>query len=230
MPRKLRTAKTRHESVPLAFQHYLLHGHVEAALAVDAETSWLDLLRLTGSQGPSRAEQRAVWLGVRDELLAEWIAQRPGTRPHGWWIHDAPMWTTDVPPRAHALAVTYREVWDLRQPRTRVGGVGTPIYEALNYVPAFVFGLPERFVSAEDVLLYNGRSRDVHGHPIGTYRDGGFPYAAIDPNDPPVYESQTTYLERHRFLSAAERRAVPADAWLPERVRVDGDDDPSTAA
>ena len=32
---------------------------------------------------------RADWQRHRDELLREWIAERPGSRPWGWWAFDA---------------------------------------------------------------------------------------------------------------------------------------------
>src|SRR3972149_4365387 len=40
------------------------------------------------------------WEAIREEILADWIQERPGTRPHMWWAVDAPA------------------------PRLRVGGVG----------------------------------------------------------------------------------------------------------
>ena len=32
----------------------------------------------------------SVWRQHRDALLAEWIAERAGTRPAAWWTHDLP--------------------------------------------------------------------------------------------------------------------------------------------
>ena len=41
----------------------------------------------------------------------------------------------------------------------------------------------------------------------------GVPYLAdVDPNDPPIFESEASYLDRHGLLTAAERRRLrPAD-------------------
>ena len=36
---------------------------------------------------PSRAE---AWDELRDEILPDWIAENPGTRPAAWWEFDAP--------------------------------------------------------------------------------------------------------------------------------------------
>ena len=33
---------------------------------------------------------RHCWEDLRDEVLADWIAERPGTRPYAWWKYDAP--------------------------------------------------------------------------------------------------------------------------------------------
>ena len=33
---------------------------------------------------------RGPWQAHRDEVLAEWIEDRPGTRPWAWWEFDAP--------------------------------------------------------------------------------------------------------------------------------------------
>ena len=36
---------------------------------------------------------------------------------------------------------------------------------------------------------------------------------AIDPADPPVFESQAAYLDRHKLLTEVERECLPADAF-----------------
>jgi len=90
----------------------------------------------------------------------------------------------------------------------------------LNVVPAFRFGIPCSWVSAFDVSFYNGRSRDVHGNRIGEkYEEGNFPYDAIDPADPPAFESQAAYLQRHRLFLPGEENRIPAEASDPEVVR-----------
>ena len=33
---------------------------------------------------------RTAWQALRDELLADWIAEHPGTRPAAWWLFDSP--------------------------------------------------------------------------------------------------------------------------------------------
>ncbi|MFA9477109.1 hypothetical protein ACERK3_02260 [Phycisphaerales bacterium AB-hyl4] len=39
---------------------------------------------------PCDTERRRAWEVLRDDLLPEWIADHPGTRPWAWWRYDAP--------------------------------------------------------------------------------------------------------------------------------------------
>jgi hypothetical protein len=68
-------------------------------------------------------------------------------------------------------------------------------------------------------------AEDAGGAAGGRYHEGHFPHNAIDPNNPPRFESQAAYLERHGLLSPEERRRLPADAFEPELVTTDDDDD-----
>jgi hypothetical protein len=137
----------------------------------------------------------ALWREHGEEIVADWIAEHPGTRPWKWWAVDA------------------------REPRRRLGGIGTPAHEALAYAPSFAFGIPTHWVSPWDVAYYTGRARDVHGRPIGTELVGHpFCGVAIDPQDPPRYEAQASYLSRLQLLTAAERRALTPEDFEPEVV------------
>ncbi len=132
-------------------------------------------------------------------MLADFVREHPGQRPHVWWQVEAP-----------------------EERRRRLGGTGTPSHEALAYMPHFKFGIPTSWVAQWSVDYYNGRARDVHGKPIGTeYREGHFKGQAIDPDDPPRFESQAAYLDRHGLLTAEERAALPADAFEREVVTFD---------
>jgi hypothetical protein len=163
------------------------------------------------------AAVRQAWKALRDDLLRGWIEEHPGTRPWGWWTFDAPRWTRK-----------FDAYYDgtLPEPRLRVGGIGTPAFEALNVVPAFTRGIPDSWVSAFDVSFYNGRSVDIHGQRIGTkYTEGRFPHDAIDPEDPPVFESEASYLKRFGLFLRGEKKRVPADAYQPEVVTEEDDAD-----
>jgi hypothetical protein len=75
----------------------------------------------------------------------------------------------------------------------------------LSYWPNFTKGVPSDWVTSWQVEYYNGRAKDVHGQPIGTeYRPGDFTGVAIDPDDPPRFETELEYLRRHGLLLPGE--------------------------
>jgi hypothetical protein len=92
MPRKQRNPKPRVErlEVPPAVRFmletgelpipssagYQLRGRLEC-FSVHEDPDWL----------------RTRWEAARDEILADWILRHPGTKPHAWWLFDAPRTT-----------------------------------------------------------------------------------------------------------------------------------------
>jgi hypothetical protein len=138
----------------------------------------------------SDEEQETILPQLREPILDEWIRRQPGTRPNFWWLQDAP-----------------------EKCRRRLGGVGDPEHEHLNTVERYRHGLPTGFVTKWLEDYYNGRARDIHGKRIGTeYAEGHFAGRGLDPDDPPVYESEAAYLRRHRLLTPdEERRLKPRD-------------------
>ena len=231
MPTK-RTRISRAFAAPVAAPviEFLRSGELPAK--EDAPGGWFEaFLKARDSFAPRHANTglREDWAGVRDELMAEWIAERPGTRPHGWWLFEAPRWTGPFKSRCAGLE------WYLglnAEPRRRLGGIGTPSHEVLNVWPHYAFGIPTSWVSPFDERYYNDRALYVSGRPIGTgYRD----FAGLAPraDDPPRFEAQAAYLERHGLLTAAERRRLPADAFEPECLDccdVDEEPDPRETA
>ena len=133
-------------------------------------------------------ELHDFWNVHSDRIIAEWIENNPGTRPHRWWQYDAP------------------------EARKRLGGIGTPAYEVLAYVPSYTLGIPNSWVTPWQVAYYNGRARDAHNQPIGE-PGREFNGVAIDEEDPPVYESQATYLKRLGLLVPGEERRVGKANW-----------------
>jgi hypothetical protein len=161
--------------------------------ATEAERLIWDDARVCHAQ--NRLTLQEAWRLVSGEVLAEWIPEHPGTRPAVWWRWDAP------------------------EPRRRLGGTGTPAHEALAVAESYCRGIPDSWVTRWDVEYYNGRMVDVHGAPIGTaHREGDFPYDALDPFDPPVYESQAGFLDRHGLLTREERRVLDRDGWPGDEV------------
>lgn len=132
-----------------------------------------------------------LWEAHRDYYLPLFIKEHPGKRPFPWWQWEAP------------------------EPRRRLGGVGTPQEEVLNIVAHSEYGLPgSDWVDQWQVDYYNGRAKDVHGEPIGTnYKEGNFDGVAVDPDDPPRFESQAAYLKRLGLLTKAEERLLTAEDY-----------------
>lgn len=152
-------------------------------------------------------ERRAAWNEVRDEILTEWIITAPGTRSIHWWKFDAPR-----QPVGNFDDCYYDG--KLPEPRRRLGGVGTVAHEVLNYVPAYSFGIPNSWVSQADVEHY---SPDFAG-------------VAIDPEDPPEFESSATYLDRLGLLLPGEKRRIRKADWESEVVMPAEDDEGDTEA
>lgn len=84
MPRLVRRSKFRR--MPASSS-----GRVTHNLRTGQDWWWLDA-SLGGCSDPPIDDDilRAAWSEVGGEILAEWIAENPGTRPAGWWSFSAP--------------------------------------------------------------------------------------------------------------------------------------------
>jgi hypothetical protein len=139
----------------------------------------------------------AAWAAYRDAVIAEHVAEHPGTRPLRWWEIDA------------------------KEPRRRIGGTGTPAAEVLAHGPSFHYGLPAVWITPADVALYTGTARDIHGKLIGIRPPGTkFAGVAIDPNDPPLFESEASYLDRLGLFLPGERKRLTSDDFEPWRLEL----------
>jgi hypothetical protein len=157
---------------------------------------------------------KELWESNRNEYLPLWIKQHPCVRPIPWWLYDAPRWND--PFEGCFFHGT------LPEPRQRLGGIGTPSYEVLAYVPNFNKGIPTSWVSKFDEAYYNGRSKDVHGNPIGTeYKEGDFEGVAINESDPPRFESEASYLQRHGLLTPEEKKYLAKHQELMEPEKIE---------
>lgn len=104
--------------------------------------------------------------------------------------------------------------FDAREPRQRVGGTGDPISEVLAYATSWDgSGIPARWFTEEYAECYD--------HPLENHEHDR-PAITLDPNDPPVFESQAAYLDRLGLLSNAERSQLNKRGWpKPEAVKYD---------
>lgn len=152
-------------------------------------------------------------------LLPAWIKKNPCSRPWAWWTYFAPRWQRK-----------FDAYFDgkLPEPRQRLGGVGDPDFEFLGYVPHFEYGLPVGWITNFDVEYYNGVRKNIHGTIIpAKYKPGDFKGQAIDPENPPTYESEAAYLGRLGLLSKAEEKYLKQHPELlePETVTFEEEDD-----
>jgi hypothetical protein len=139
-------------------------------------------------------ELAAVWEAHSERIVAEHVADHPGSRPERWWQYN------------------------VTEPRQRLGGIGTPASEVLAHKPRYSFGLSVDWVDKWMVKYYGGTAVDIHGTPIGSLVPTNFRGIAIDMNNPPRFESQAAYLKRHGLFLAGEKRRLRKADWEPETV------------
>jgi hypothetical protein len=152
---------------------------------------------------------RPMWAAAREAILRDWIPRHPGRRPFGWWRYDSP-----------------------EPARRRVGGVGDD-YAAAGWAQTYRNGLPELWLDRWLCAFYRGEAVDVNLIPIATeYRERTprWPHVGIDPHNPPAFESEAAFLQRHRLLARDERRRLTARDFEPERIVVAEDEDTITDA
>jgi hypothetical protein len=152
-----------------------------------------------------RPKMKEAWISYRDQIIAGWIKRKPCSRPFAFWEFDV----TEI--------------------RRRVGGTGDLFNDLEDYGPHEChLGIPGAWVTAWQVDYYNGRSRDIHGKIISSiFKDGDFTRVAVDPKNPPVFESEAVYLQRLNFLTPMERKYLVSHPELlePEVVEIDEEED-----
>jgi hypothetical protein len=134
----------------------------------------------------------------RERPLEAWVAIRAAFLPD--WIRERPgsrplwWWEFDAPrmPETDLEARGWLDTFfaaHLVEPRLRLGGTGVPVYE-----------------HAKGCV------------PVFEY---GLPkyWHSIDPADPPQFESQAAYLDRHNLLTPSEKRLLTAKDFQPETVQ-----------
>ena len=139
--KRRRRSRGRHESIPAAFEHYLLHGDFEAACEADPDSGWLKAYLFAVYH--AYEQRRVVWSTIRDRLMADWVACRPGTRPWAWWEFDAPRWTRgDLPTTLEDLPD--QVLSQFAEPRRQVSEP-RPLHETSDSWPEFSHGCALEF-------------------------------------------------------------------------------------
>lgn len=163
---------------------------------------------------PRRARARApqidpnIWALLSDQPLPDPSAQyffEPGAVTQAWREYGESIvrdWAAEHPG-------TRPEFWwqaEAPQPlRRRLGGIGTPAHERLAHGLAAYCGVPRLWITPNDLRVYES---------LRTPLD----VPAIDPDDPPTYESQAAYLDRLGLLLPGERRRLKPADFEPESV------------
>ncbi len=192
MPVKRRTPKIRKHDLPVWQQEFLLTGQEPVEEEDINVFAVIQWKRHRGRNDPVKV----AWSEYGDGLLQEFIEAYPGCRCYAWWEFSAP------------------------EPRLRIAGTGSPKHEHLAYMASYRFGIPVLWISAREVEIYSGRAKDKDGNPIHKPRRE-FTGVPIDQNDPPQFESQAAYLDRHGLLTERERKVLHADAFIPEVITED---------
>lgn len=135
---------------------------------------------------------RAIWDTVEADLVVDWAREQPGTRPSHWWLWSAP------------------------EPRQRIGGTGSLLSDFMSYGPTYHFGI-STFWACEALIRKGWPHVHINGKaarwaPIVELADA----IPFDPNDPPRFESQATYLARLNLLLPGERKGLAAEDFEPE--------------
>lgn len=92
MPRKLRTAKRRHDEIrvsPLMYR-MLLWGVWPKPNEIEQDPADMRELYDDIFLGTGVNSQQRAWSAIEDEALSEWTELFPGTRPPAWWTYSAP--------------------------------------------------------------------------------------------------------------------------------------------
>ena len=199
MPIKRRMGKERREGASGEAWAFMLDEPMPEGGNPFRWLAWGAEIHRLSSQPLAPFGIQELWQTQRNEVLAEWTEHSPGTRPRCWWAWDAPRQPTGTHPGCWYDGL-------LPELRQRVGGIGTPLYHVLAYAPDFRFGIPAGWVTDAVVESYAGTS---------------FAGFAISNSDPPRFEAQASYLERHRLLLPGERRRLTETDFALEPIWVD---------
>lgn len=171
-------------------------GKAKAPVTEDQQ-AWLEGRKSASEFLMSADALATLWAEHGDDVVEAHAEEFPGTRPAHFWTYDAP-----------------------KKLRIRLGGIGDLMSDHLAQVASSAFGLPTFFLSADDVEVYSGRKLGWNGKPIVSRPDGyQFPGVAVDPNNPPRFESSASYLRRHKLFLPDEAAKLSTEDFEPEAIQ-----------
>jgi hypothetical protein len=120
------------------------------------------------------------------------------------WMREHPAcrpwcwWTCDAPQEPVETCPGFTAAQ-----RRRLGGTGTPQHDIIALAPHFDRSVPTSWFDAAGAETFGG--------------------VAVDAEDPPQFESEAAYLQRHGLLTAPELKwlATHPEARAPEVVRLE---------
>ena len=150
-----------------------------------------------------------------DEELA-WLRGEPEAERSLWFFSEATPEKLEALWREHGAEIVAEHIlddpgtrpqrwwtYDAPEPRLRLGGIGTACHERLANLCRLDRGVPVDWIFSDLVATYEKMGLSL-----------GVP--AVDPSDPPRYESQAAYLDRINLLTPGERRQLRKADFEPE--------------
>lgn len=132
----------------------------------------------------TEADERECWEALKDEVMAEWVQENPGTRPWAWWKYEEP------------------------ERRRRIDGKPHPFDnpERQRFVARWMAEYPE-VASREAHKLYYGLPGCLIPYDSETAPLDEDGYVMCD-DFSAEYESSEDYLQRLGLLSKSEQAAL----------------------
>lgn len=94
-----------------------------------------------------------LWRENRDQILAEYIVERPGTRPSLWWKYDAPRQAPGMFPN---------DELDGAYPQTRQRTNNAR--DQTSYAPLFTCGVPDEWSQSGGVVIVESEAAYLQRH------------------------------------------------------------------
>ena len=116
---------------------------------------------------------RAGWIERRDVLVRQWVRDRPGSRPWGWWHHDAPEPRQRIDGKPHPF--------DCKERTLHIAESDRKDFWEKAY--ALAWGMPTSFIPPFDEDLYRDFMRNI-----------------LSGRDSEIFEPEWNYLVRLNLL------------------------------
>ena len=150
-------------------------------------------------------------IALNETESLELLCLKSNTYQHDKQTDTEQLWRRNAPAILAGWAIahpgTRPELWwrfDAPEPRRRLGGVGDVASDRLAIKPEFSFGIPTTWVGPIFKRWYPRLRLKIP-----------------DPKNLPLYESESTYLDRLNLLADTEREALPPAALDPVRYQPD---------